>query len=122
MHKPEFDHTRSLDSAAPDAAEWLSVVMQKEQHIQAQEQQITDQQHLIAEQRKLIALLRERLQLARLQRFGPSSEKLPFQMNWKWRWLISMRNCQRNRRPRHQPGSVHRAKASRTRCHGCVWI
>lgn len=82
MHKPECERKKSLITAAPDAAEWLSVVMQKEQQIQAQEQQLTDQQHLIAEQRKLIALLRERLQLARLQRFGPSSEKLPFQIDF----------------------------------------
>ena len=82
MHKPECDPAKPLITAAPDAAEWLSVVMQKEQHIQAQEQQITDQQHLIAEQRKLIELLRERLQLARLQRFGASSEKRPFQIDF----------------------------------------
>lgn len=82
MLKPECDPAKSPITATPDTAEWLSVVMQKEQHIQAQEQQITDQQHLIAEQRKLIELLRERLQLARLQRFGASSEKRPFQIDF----------------------------------------
>lgn len=89
MHKPECELKKSLITAAPDVAVLLSAIVQQEQkihcqkqQIHSQEQQLTDQQHLIAEQRKLINLLRERLQLARLQRFGPSSEKLPFQIDF----------------------------------------
>jgi transposase len=82
MQNTEFNDTESCKTAATDTADWLSVVAQKDQCIQAQEKQITDQQHLIAEQQQLIQLLRERLNLARQKRFAASSEKMPFQIDF----------------------------------------
>ena len=63
------------DSAVLNAAELLDVVTQ-------QEHTIAQHEHTIAEQQKLIRLLQERLNLARQQRFGASSEKLPFQIDF----------------------------------------
>jgi len=42
-------------------------------------QVLAQKDHLIHEQQKLIRLMEEKLRLAKLQRFGSSSEKLPFQ-------------------------------------------
>lgn len=50
----------------------LSILEQKEQII-------LDHQHVIDEQQKLLKLMEEQLRLARLKRFGSSSEKHPFQ-------------------------------------------
>lgn len=38
-----------------------------------------EKDHIIAEQQKLLRLMEEKLRLAKLQRFGASSEKLAFQ-------------------------------------------
>ena len=56
---------QSLPPAAPTVPELLQVIEQKD--------------HLIAEQQKLLRLMQEQLRLAKLKRFGASSEKLPFQ-------------------------------------------
>lgn len=42
-------------------------------------QALDQKDHIIAEQQKLLRLLQEQLRLAKLKRFGASSEKLPFQ-------------------------------------------
>ena len=56
----------------PSVPELLDVIDQKD-HI------IEERNHIIKEQQKLLKLLEEKLRLSKLQRFGASSEKLPFQ-------------------------------------------
>lgn len=67
-------------------SELLSIIDQKdhliaehEQAIADREKAIVDHKHIIEAQQKLLKLLEEKLRLARQQRFGSSSEKLPFQ-------------------------------------------
>ncbi len=52
---------------------------EREQAIAEHERVIADNQHVISEQQKLLKLLEEQLRLAKQNRFGASSEKLPFQ-------------------------------------------
>ncbi len=54
--------------ATPTVPELLQVLEQKD--------------HIIAEQQKLLRLMEEKLRLAKLQRFGVSSEKHPFQVDF----------------------------------------
>lgn len=75
MLNSESDNQNSSESALLNTAEWQSVVTQQNQLLHAKD-------HLIAEQQKLIRLLQERLRLARQQRFGASSEKIPFQIDF----------------------------------------
>ena len=58
--------------ASPTMPELLQLLEEKD-HI------IEERNQFIAEQQKLLKLLEEKLRLAKLQRFGSSSEKLPFQ-------------------------------------------
>ncbi len=80
-------------SAPPTVSELLELVASKDALLEQKEQLIAerdqviaghqrtlaDHQHVITEQQKLLKLLEEELRLAKLRRFGSSSEKLPFQ-------------------------------------------
>lgn len=61
-----------LDGATPEVPELLAMLAEKER-------QIDNKDHIIREQQKRIALIEEYLRLAKVRRFGSSSEKLPFQ-------------------------------------------
>lgn len=60
------------DSASSEVADLLALLAEKER-------QLDNKDHIIREQQKRIALIEEYLRLAKVQRFGASSEKLPFQ-------------------------------------------
>jgi len=51
----------------------------KDELLQVHEKHLDDKNHIIREQQKRIAIIEEYLRLAKVQRFGSSSEKLPFQ-------------------------------------------
>jgi len=63
---------KQQDAASPEVADLLAQLAEKER-------QLDNKDHIIREQQKRIALIEEYLRLAKIQRFGTSSEKLPFQ-------------------------------------------
>jgi uncharacterized coiled-coil protein SlyX len=72
--------------ASPTMPELLQLLEEKDQALEqkdkvleSKDQLIEERNRLIAEQQKPLKLLEEKLRLAKLQRFGSSSEKLPFQ-------------------------------------------
>ena len=74
------------DGASPEVAELLAILAEKERQLADREQLLSDtrqaldnKDHIIREQQKRIALIEEYLRLAKVQRFGSGSEKLPFQ-------------------------------------------
>ena len=74
------------DGASPEVSELLAILAEKERQLADREQLLSDtrqaldnKDHIIREQQKRIALIEEYLRLAKVQRFGSSSEKLPFQ-------------------------------------------
>jgi transposase len=71
--KTALNQSRNTPSSAPPTVPDLLQV------IEEKERQLEQKDHLIAEQQKQLRLLEELLRLAKLQRFGASSEKLPFQ-------------------------------------------
>ena len=85
--KPVLDIPSNPSSPASlPAADLLRILEEKDRLISDQEAELAKQQALlkerealIAEQQKLLRLMEEQLRLARLRRFGSSSEKLPFQ-------------------------------------------
>ena len=85
--KPVLDIPSNPSSPASlPAADLLRILEEKDRLISDQEAELAKQQALlkerealIAEQQKLLHLMEEQLRLARLRRFGSSSEKLPFQ-------------------------------------------
>ncbi len=68
------------------AAELVALLNQKDQLLEeqddvlkARQKHLDDKNHIILEQQKRIALIEEYLRLARIQRYGSSSEKMPCQ-------------------------------------------
>ena len=70
----------NIDASAPASVlDLLQIIAEKDRLIDEKEHLIADHEALIAAQQKQLALLEEALRLARIGRFGRSSEKLPFQ-------------------------------------------
>lgn len=69
-------------TSAATVAELLQLLEEKDQALEQKEHIIEAHNRLITEQQKLLKLLEEQLRLAKLQRFGSSSEKLPFQWDF----------------------------------------
>jgi transposase len=61
------------------ASQLLAVLTEKDELLQAHQKHLKDNAHVILEQGKRISLLEEYLRLAKIQKFGASSEKLAFQ-------------------------------------------
>jgi transposase len=74
------------DGTALGVSELLTILAEKDRQLAEKDQQLSDTQHalnnknhIIREQQKRIAIVEAYLRLAKIQRFGSSSEKLPFQ-------------------------------------------
>ena len=74
------------DGTALGVSELLTLLAEKDRQLAEKDQQLSDTQHvlnnknhIIREQQKRIAIVEAYLRLAKIQRFGSSSEKLPFQ-------------------------------------------
>lgn len=61
------------------ASELLRLLAEKDELLSASQHALETKNHIIREQEKRIALIEEYLRLAKIQRFGASSEKMPFQ-------------------------------------------
>jgi len=70
---PSFDDLMAQLQASQQA------VVERDHIIEAHQQQAAKQQQQIATQQKLLKLMEEKLRLARIKRFGASSEKLAYQ-------------------------------------------
>lgn len=67
------------DYAALSSAELCALLLEKDDLIEAHRKHLDDKDELLREQAKHIRLLEEYLRLAKVQRFGASSEKVAFQ-------------------------------------------
>lgn len=61
------------------ASELVALLAQKDALLHTQQQTLNDKDHIICEQQNRIALIEEYLRLAKIQRYGSSSEKQPCQ-------------------------------------------
>lgn len=74
------------DGTALGVSELLTILAEKDRQLAEKDQQLSDtkhalnnKNHIIREQQKRIAIIEAYLRLAKIQRYGSSSEKLPFQ-------------------------------------------
>lgn len=67
------------DYSALNASELRAALAEKDQQLSATRHALDNKNHIIREQQKRIALIEEYLRLAKVQRFGSSSEKVLFQ-------------------------------------------
>jgi transposase len=67
------------DYSALSVPELLAALAAKDQQLSDTQQALDNKDHIIREQQKRIALVEEYLRLAKIQRYGSSSEKLQFQ-------------------------------------------
>ena len=79
MQSAEKSDNNQQDGASLEVSELLAMLAEKEQLLSDTQQALDNKDHIIREQQKRIALIEEYLRLAKIQRFGCSSEKLPFQ-------------------------------------------
>jgi transposase len=79
MQSAEKSDNNQQDGASLKVSELLAMLAEKEQLLSDTQQALDNKDHIIREQQKRIALIEEYLRLAKIQRFGCSSEKLPFQ-------------------------------------------
>jgi len=73
------DNPPSIDDLMAQLQASQQSIEERDRLIEAHQQQITTQQQQITAQNKLLKLMEEKLRLARIKRFGASSEKLGFQ-------------------------------------------